>query len=75
MMKIPKPTFVIFLELDDYRVFCASSAQEALSHSDWNKVSSILLDRKLPDGDAETILPQLKSLAPHARYHCDDRLC
>lgn len=54
------------LELDGYQVLSASTAQEALNHSNWNQISSILLDRKLPDGDAETVLPQLKSLAPHA---------
>jgi signal transduction histidine kinase len=54
------------LELDDYRVETASTAAEALRRGDWPSISAILLDRKLPDGSAEELLPRLKQLAPHA---------
>ena len=38
-----------------------------LSHrEDWQTYFAILLDRKLPDGSAEDLLPRLRQLAPDA---------
>ncbi|HKI36560.1 MAG TPA: response regulator [Gemmataceae bacterium] len=54
------------LELDDYEVVTAGSAAEALACADWERTRAIILDRVLPDGTAEELLPRLKELAPHA---------
>jgi signal transduction histidine kinase/FixJ family two-component response regulator len=54
------------LELDDYRVATAATAAEALRQKSWSQFSAIILDRKLPDGRAEDLLPRLKQLAPDA---------
>jgi DNA-binding response OmpR family regulator len=54
------------LELDTYRVECAGTVAEALSRDNWTQLSAILLDRKLPDGSAEELLPRLRKLAPQA---------
>jgi signal transduction histidine kinase len=54
------------LELDGYQVETASSAAEALRRDNWSDLTAILLDRKLPDGSAEELLPRLKQLAPQA---------
>ena len=54
------------LELDGYRVEVAGSAQELLSRSDWSDISLVLLDRKLPDGTPDEVMPQLQQRAPQA---------
>jgi PAS domain S-box-containing protein len=54
------------LELDGYQVAMAGSAKEALARQDWPEFSAIILDRKLPDGTAEEMLPRLKQAAPDA---------
>ncbi len=54
------------LELDGYRVEMAATAAEALHRQDWPRFTAIILDRKLPDGTAEELLPLLKRLAPGA---------
>lgn len=54
------------LELDDYRVETAGTVAEALNRDNWTVFAAILLDRKLPDGSAEQLLPRLKELAPTA---------
>jgi two-component system sensor kinase FixL len=54
------------LELDDYRVETAGTAREVLQRQNWESVSAILLDRKLPDASAESLLPRLRNLAPNA---------
>ena len=54
------------LELDDYRVETAATVAEALNRDNWSVFSAIMLDRKLPDGSAEELLPRLKQLAPGA---------
>jgi C4-dicarboxylate-specific signal transduction histidine kinase len=54
------------LELDDYEVATAGSAAAALASNDWEHIGAIILDRLLPDGTAEELLPRLKELAPHA---------
>ena len=53
------------LELDSYRVETAGSAQELFSRAGWDDVSLVLLDRKLPDGAPQEILPRLRERAPH----------
>src|SRR4051794_16603597 len=53
------------LELDGYAVEAATSVREALAHSNWAEYLAILLDRRLPDGMADTALPQIKQRAPH----------
>jgi signal transduction histidine kinase len=54
------------LGLDDYDVETAGSVAEVLARNNWGRISAVLLDRKLPDGNAEDLLPRLKELAPHA---------
>lgn len=54
------------LELDGYQIDTAGTLKDALSRENWSDYSAIILDRRLPDGSAETILPQLKDLAPEA---------
>lgn len=54
------------LELDGAAVDGALSIDEALRRSDWSQYTAILLDRKLPDGTAEELLPQIYQLAPEA---------
>src|SRR5215510_2758545 len=54
------------LELDGYHVETAGAIAEALNRASWSEFSAILLDRKLPDGSAEELLPRLKQLAPWA---------
>lgn len=54
------------LELDGYEVDVASRVSEALDRSDWAEYTAILLDRRLPDGTAEELLPQIVELAPDA---------
>src|ERR1700680_402092 len=54
------------LELDDYRVATVGTAADALRRDDWSAYFAILLDRKLPDGTAEELLPRLRRLAPQA---------
>jgi signal transduction histidine kinase len=54
------------LGLDDYEVETAGSVGDVLARGDWDRVSTVLLDRLLPDGNAEDLLPRLKELAPHA---------
>jgi len=54
------------LELDDYQVETAGTLAEALDREDWDRYFAIILDRRLPDGLAESALPQLVKLAPQA---------
>jgi two-component system sensor kinase FixL len=54
------------LELDQHQVEMAATIAEARAHTHWEEISIILLDRKLPDGSAEDILPELRRLAPGA---------
>jgi len=54
------------LELDGYRVEMAGSAKELFARAQWDDVSLVLLDRKLPDGTPEGILPRLRQHAPDA---------
>lgn len=52
------------LELDGYRIAEAASAEELFHLPNWNDVSLILLDRKLPDVAPEAILPQILEKSP-----------
>jgi len=54
------------LELDEWRVETAGSVTEVFARRDWSDISVVILDRRLPDGSAEEILPRLKALAPEA---------
>jgi len=54
------------LELDDYDVVVAGSIAQTFDERDWNAVFAVLLDRKLPDGQAIDVLHRIKELAPHA---------
>jgi C4-dicarboxylate-specific signal transduction histidine kinase len=54
------------LELDGYSVETAGSVAEALDRKSWPLLTAIILDRKLPDGSAENLLPRLRELAPQA---------
>ena len=54
------------LELDGYEVELAGSIAESLKNRDWSKLFAIVLDRQLPDGRAEDLLPRLRERAPEA---------
>jgi signal transduction histidine kinase len=54
------------LELDGYQVEAAATIREVLGRTNWTELTAILLDRKLPDGTAEVLLPRLRELAPDA---------
>ncbi|MBI1830904.1 MAG: PAS domain S-box protein [Planctomycetes bacterium] len=54
------------LELDGCQVETAGTVAETLSYADWDLVDVIVLDYQLPDGNAETLLPRLRQLAPRA---------
>jgi PAS domain S-box-containing protein len=54
------------LELDGYRVDLAGSARDLLGRNKWDDVSLVLLDRKLPDGSPQELVPRLRELAPQA---------
>ena len=54
------------LELDNFQVETAGTAAEVLRRTDWEGISAVLLDRRLPDGDAKDLLPRLRQLAPEA---------
>lgn len=54
------------LELDGYTIAEASSAEALFDLPDWDKVSLILLDRKLPDRTPELVLAEIVQKAPLA---------
>lgn len=54
------------LELDDCRVESAGTAAEALNRTNWPEISAVILDRKLPDGSAQELLPVIRERAPQA---------
>ncbi|MGE0605718.1 MAG: ATP-binding protein [Pirellulales bacterium] len=54
------------LALDNFQVETAASLAEAAQRSDWSNVFAVILDRRLPDGQAEELLPRLKQIAPDA---------
>ncbi len=61
-----RENFRDLLELDGYPVATAASARDALARDDWGQISAIILDRRLPDGSAEELLPEIKRRAPGA---------
>ena len=54
------------LKLDGFHVLAVPSFAAAKREADWPSYFAIVLDRKLPDGNSETFLPQLRQLAPQA---------
>ncbi len=54
------------LELDGHRIATVGTAAEALGHRDLANFSAIILDRKLPDANANKILPAIRQAAPEA---------
>jgi signal transduction histidine kinase/FixJ family two-component response regulator len=54
------------LGLDEYQVETAGTVHEALDRTNWDQLTAIILDRRLPDGSAEQLLPRLRGLAPQA---------
>ena len=52
------------LELDGYHVNGASTLAEARERHTWSDYSVILMDRKLPDGMADSILPDIQEASP-----------
>jgi DNA-binding NtrC family response regulator len=54
------------LEPDGYPVDGAGSVREALDRSNWGDYEAVLIDRRLPDGTAEDLVPRLRERAPHA---------
>jgi signal transduction histidine kinase len=53
------------LELDGYEVETAATGRQVLAREGLNDFLAILLDRRLPDGIADTLLPQIKRIAPN----------
>lgn len=54
------------LELDSHRAQVAGTLKEALRSLSLTDFACILLDRRLPDGTADDVLPELRRLAPKA---------
>jgi hypothetical protein len=54
------------LELDGHQICAVGSLQEAIQRTREQDFDAILLDRRLPDGTAETALSELKRQAPRA---------
>src|SRR5579871_2217795 len=52
------------LEIDGYEVQQAGSVAETLRRLEQTEFLAIILDRKLPDGSAEELLPELRRRAP-----------
>jgi signal transduction histidine kinase len=54
------------LQLDGFEVVTAGTAGGALARPDWPQISVVILDRRLPDGNALEHLPRIREMAPHA---------
>ena len=54
------------LMLDGYDVKLAASGKEMLRRNDLGQFFAILLDRKLPDGDADRFIEEVRGQTPHA---------
>ena len=54
------------LQLDGYLVESAGSVKDTLARDDLEEYAAIILDRRLPDGNADELIPQLRNLAPGA---------
>src|SRR6478609_9040963 len=53
------------LDLDGYRVEVADTARQLFARQRWEDVALVLLDRKLPDGTPQEIVPRIRREAPH----------
>lgn len=54
------------LELDDFHVQTAGTCSEGLEQGHTEDFLAIILDRRLPDGTAEELLPRIKRVRPDA---------
>ena len=54
------------LRRDGYQVDTAMSIAEATDRDNWSDYFAVLLDRKLPDGTSDHLVPRIKQLAPQA---------
>jgi PAS domain S-box-containing protein len=54
------------LELEGYAIEEAGSAKELFALSGWERLAIVLLDRKLPDGSPQELLPRIQAQAPRA---------
>jgi len=52
------------LKLDGYHIDSASSLSEMMRRTNWSDYFAVLLDRRLQDGFSESVLPELKQVAP-----------
>jgi len=52
------------LELDGHISIESSSVYEALTSPPWDRIDAVILDRRLPDGDAGMLLPMVKQRSP-----------
>jgi signal transduction histidine kinase len=52
------------LRLDGYEVDIAHCVSETMIPREWSHYLAVVLDRKLPDGTAETLLPWIRQRAP-----------
>lgn len=53
------------LELDGYGAESVGTFAELLARGRWDDLLAIVLDRRLPDGTADELLPVLRDRAPH----------
>lgn len=65
-----RANLVDILELDGFAVDSAASARDVFGRTDLTEFALIILDRRLPDATAETLLPRLRHLAPDAAVIC-----
>src|SRR3954447_25799111 len=54
------------LEMDDYAIDTANTMGEVLESKTLGEIEVIILDRRLPDGNALDFLPRLRKKAPDA---------
>src|SRR5690606_33383784 len=54
------------LDLDGHHLTACDSFSQAVAEADWGQVSTVILDWKLPDGNAGQFLPRIHELAPQA---------
>ena len=54
------------LRQDGFHVDTATSIAEATDRENWSDYFAVLLDRKLPDGLSDDLIPKIKRLAPQA---------
>jgi len=53
-----------FLEMDGYDMQGAVSLSEIRERNDWAEFAAVLLDRMLPDGHTDDLLPHIRQMAP-----------